>query len=274
MLNRSLRQKFILSIVFILAIWLASMAYIEIRVSRRQLVKSYELEAIRAADIVEWMVRQSMLSHRRSDIQKFLQMIRAQREIEDARIFDLEGRILVSARESDVGRVVDEYACRSCHPKGTGEPAEPVSDVSRRLFSKSKGHRVLGITKPILNEPACFSAACHVHEASAKMLGILDVLVSLDRVDTEVARNTRRIIAHAAFAALLVGLMLTLLFHLLISRPLRKLTSAISAVEKGDLTARANIRAKDELGDVARSFNSMTSALKSARDKLEQQVVQ
>jgi hypothetical protein len=83
MLNRSLRQKFILSIVFILAIWLASMAYIEIRVSRRQLVESYELEAIRAADIVEWMVRQSMLSHRRSDIQKFLQRIRAQRDIDD-----------------------------------------------------------------------------------------------------------------------------------------------------------------------------------------------
>jgi signal transduction histidine kinase len=272
--NRSLRRKFIFSIGLILAIWLGAVAYIEIRVSRRQLVKSYELEAIRAADTMEWVIRESMLSHRRSDIQKFLQRIRSQREIEDARIFDLEGRVLVSASEDDIGQVVDEHACRSCHPNGTEQPATLRSDVRRRVFCTDEGHRVLGITKPILNEPACFSAACHIHEASTKTLGVLDVLVSLDRVDVEVARNTRRVIAHVSFAALLVGCALALLFHLLISRPLSKLTGAISAVERGDLEARADIRAKDELGAVARSFNSMTSALKSAHDKLEQQVVQ
>ncbi len=274
MFNRSLRRKFILSVGLILAIWLGCMAYIEIRVSRRQLVETYELEAGHTAANIEWTVRESMLSHRRPAIQRFLQRTVGQREIEEARILDLEGRILVSARESDVGQVVDENACLSCHENGTENPATLLSESSRRLFKTDEGRRVLGVAKPIPNAPACFDAPCHVHEASAKALGIVDVLVSLDRVDAEVARNTRRIIAHLAFAGVLVGLTLALLFHLLISRPLNKLTTAISAVESGDLSARADIRARDELGNVARGFNSMTSALKSAREELELQVVQ
>lgn len=274
MFNRGLRRKFILSLWLTLAIWLTCMAYIEVRVSRRQLVESYELEAARTADIVEWTVSESMLSHRQPDIERFLQRIIAQREVEEARILDLEGRILVSADDSDVGHVVDKNACRSCHENGTDNPPTLTSAASRRLFSTSKGHRVLGVAKPILNAPACSGAPCHVHDANAKVLGIVDVLVSLDRVDVEVARNTRRIIAHLAFAGVLVGLTLALLFHILISRPLNKLTGAISAVEGGDLTARADIQTRDEFGDVARSFNSMTSALESARDELELQVVQ
>ena len=38
--------------------------------------------------------------------------------------------------------------------------------------------RVLGIITPIYNEPKC--TACHVHPASQRVLGILDVRLSMD----------------------------------------------------------------------------------------------
>ncbi len=273
MFSLSLRQKFILCVSFILAVWLGTASYIENHVSRRQLVESRELEAVRSAELIEWAVHQDMLADRRPDIQKFLEKVRAQREIENVRIFDIKGLIRLSAIETDVGRHVDEPACLSCHPNGTDKPAKLGALKNRRTFRTADGQSVLSITRPILNEPACYTAECHIHTPDEKTLGILDVHVSLDEVDAEVAANTRRIIAHAALTAILVGLTLALLFQYLISRPLNRLRGAMAAVKDGDLDARADADRRDELGDVAESFNSMAVALKEAHDTLEQQVV-
>jgi len=49
MFSLSLRQKFILCVSLILVVWLGTASYIETLVSRRQLVESRELEAVRSA---------------------------------------------------------------------------------------------------------------------------------------------------------------------------------------------------------------------------------
>ena len=84
MFSLSLRQKFILCVSFILVVWLGTASYIETHVSRRQLVESRELEAVRSAELIEWAVHQDMLADRRADIQKFnAQLGRNVREVAD-----------------------------------------------------------------------------------------------------------------------------------------------------------------------------------------------
>lgn len=55
-----------------------------------------------------------------------------------------------------------------------------------------------------------------------------------------------------------------------LSKPIRELAQASSAVSKGDLDKRVVIELKDELGDLATSFNQMVQSLKDSQRQLVQ----
>jgi signal transduction histidine kinase len=61
-----------------------------------------------------------------------------------------------------------------------------------------------------------------------------------------------------------VGLLLVSLFFFQITAPIRQMQRAAGAIAKGDLSQRVLVRSKDELGDLAESFNHMASSLGSA----------
>jgi len=66
--------------------------------------------------------------------------------------------------------------------------------------------------------------------------------------------------AIAGVVALLLGILLT---HS-ITRPIRDLTTATRAIASGDLEKQVEVRSKDELGELARSFNQMSADLARA----------
>lgn len=64
-----------------------------------------------------------------------------------------------------------------------------------------------------------------------------------------------------AVAAVLLSLILGWIFSRIISRPIRDLTAAALEVSRGNLDQSVQIRSKDEIGELARVFNEMTSKL-------------
>jgi signal transduction histidine kinase len=63
-----------------------------------------------------------------------------------------------------------------------------------------------------------------------------------------------------------VSLLLALLLSRQLTNPVRELTEATLAISAGNLEYQVPIRTKDELGDLARSFNQMSTRLTQARD--------
>lgn len=61
--------------------------------------------------------------------------------------------------------------------------------------------------------------------------------------------------------ALLFGVILAYLFSRRLAVPIRELTRATGAVKSGDLTTRITIQSRDEIGELAASFNEMTEGL-------------
>ena len=55
----------------------------------------------------------------------------------------------------------------------------------------------------------------------------------------------------------------------IVQRPLERLQASMQEVRDGNLLTRAETGTRDEIGRLASEFNSMTSALKSARERLE-----
>ena len=75
-----------------------------------------------------------------------------------------------------------------------------------------------------------------------------------------------------AGACLLAGLGAALIFARRLIRPLLSLDHITRRIAGGDLTARAKIATRDELGSLAESFNQMTAALQAAHGELESRV--
>jgi two-component system, NtrC family, nitrogen regulation sensor histidine kinase NtrY len=99
--------------------------------------------------------------------------------------------------------------------------------------------------------------------------GVLAVpaLYRQQEIDEELAqRNAFVLGAYALVVSFVIGLALVLANAL--SRPLRDLSGAARSVGKGDLDVVLEARSNDEVGDLIRSFNEMTTELKASRANL------
>jgi serine phosphatase RsbU (regulator of sigma subunit) len=84
---------------------------------------------------------------------------------------------------------------------------------------------------------------------------------SLDR-QLDFVRNLRRTIFHLAAAGIGIGLLVSLLLALGISRPVNTLEVATSRVESGDYDHPVVIRSRDEFSRLGKAFNQMLEGLK------------
>lgn len=59
-----------------------------------------------------------------------------------------------------------------------------------RIFMGPEGKRMLGSTAVIRNEPSCSNNGCHVHKKNQSVLGVLDIVYPLARIDQTIRAST------------------------------------------------------------------------------------
>ena len=243
---------------------------LNLRLQRAQLEHLVGSSAERIAEYIRGATRDAMLRNDADGVHRIIQNIGAQPGIDRIRIFSKEGRIRSSTRPEEVGTLVDVRAeqCIACHQGG--RPLDRLDRKDRiRTFRGLSGSRVLGVIAAIHNEPQC-ATQCHAHPASQRVLGVLDVQLSMEAVDQSLRASERQLsvglVATVAAVLILAGFLL----WRMVLRPVRHLSAAMARAEQGDLSARVPVRSKDEIGDLARAWNAMTEELSRARDALEE----
>jgi signal transduction histidine kinase len=81
-------------------------------------------------------------------------------------------------------------------------------------------------------------------------------------------------ISGAGLVLLLVSILLAWTMSRNITRPLKELTSATTAIAAGNVAARVNVNRHDELGKLARAFNAMSVQIQNAQQDLENKVIE
>jgi HAMP domain-containing protein len=103
-----------------------------------------------------------------------------------------------------------------------------------RRFTNEHGIEVLAITAPIYNEPECYTAPCHVHSSDQKMLGTLDIGLSVNDLLKNLRVMRGRMAGFSIMVLLLtVGGVAALLWRNVFF-PLRLLSEYAECVTKGD----------------------------------------
>ena len=100
-------------------------------------------------------------------------------------------------------------------------------------------------------------------EADQKTVGILLLPKAPERspLDYEFLRRLNASMFFSAIATILFALFLAVILSINISRPIRELTKATHAMAQGNLGQQVSVRSRDEIGELARSFNKMSSDL-------------
>jgi two-component system, NtrC family, sensor kinase len=221
------------------------------------------------SDVLNRSMHYSMLLNRREDISQIIQTVGNEPGIKVVRIYNKRGEISFSSDSSEIGKTANmkDKECSACH--GTSNfIASPKQSELTRIFQESEGRRVLGMITPIKNEPACSNASCHAHPESQTILGILDYMVPLDELDASLIALKKVQYTNAVLLVVILTSLSGIFIWLMVNIPVRKLTYGTEEVAKGNLSHRIRLYGNDEIGSLAKSFNSMAGELQRARDEL------
>jgi signal transduction histidine kinase len=104
---------------------------------------------------------------------------------------------------------------------------------------------------------------------SDDLWGSVKIGVSIEGQYTMV-RRIRNALLPIGAGGFLLGIAGAMLLARRITRPLHRLVEGTVRISKGDFSQAIAIASRDEVGDLARSFNEMTGQLLHARDRMEE----
>jgi len=272
MLNSKIGLKLTFGVALTILVVIAIFAYFNIQSENRSLLTEVERAAQQYSEHLKADMGYDMLHNDRKRIQDDVRRIGKQGTIDGIRVFNKMGEVIYSSESAEIGKMVDIKAatCFRCHL--TGKPVQRLQKQEHMRFFRTSpdSPRQLGIINPIYNEPSCWTAACHMHPESQSVLGVLDVTMPLDKVDQNIRRSQVAIIVLAVSAIIILSVIIGFLVRWWIDRPVQDLLMATRQVAGGNLGYRVEVKREDELGMLARSFNSMTDNLADARLQLFQ----
>ena len=266
----NLISKLAIATSVVLLSTMALFAYLNFKNLKGLLLKDAVSAADRISETIIRTTHNQMLRDDRPLFYKTIEELGSQQGVERVRLINKTGRIIFSSFDAETGMLLGKHdeVCAVCH--GGPELLLTASSQhrSRRFFSDS-GEEFLGITNAIYNEESCYTASCHFHPEKFKVLGVLDVVVSLEEMHSLLDAYKNRSIALTILLITLTSLSLTFFTQKFVNRPVRELLEHTQMLSRGELDGLVDSSANDELGELAASFNAMTVSLRKARRDLE-----
>jgi two-component system NtrC family sensor kinase len=213
----------------------------------------------------------AMLAGEVDEAYQLMERAGTQENIKNIRLIDKHGVIRFSLHENEIDTFVDssrDPSCDMCHFEGKPKVQASTMD-RRRVFPDENGEEVLGVTRGIYNDSICSQPSCHYHPADVNLLGVLDIVVSTKDVMAQVSRYRTNVLVELVFLIIALSLCLNLLTSKLITQPVNTLLDHTRLLSRGEWPLIENI-SNDEFGELAESFNEMTSSLKKAGEEREE----
>ncbi|MGA2903248.1 MAG: ATP-binding protein [Candidatus Korobacteraceae bacterium] len=256
------------SIFVVLIIIFSLLGYFSIRDQRKHLEDSALVSAEQQSDVLRRSASRYMLRNDRIGLYEMMLNMADQPGMVRVRIMNPQGVISYSTAPAEVGTMVNKSAeaCYGCHEKS--RPLARLNRSDRFRVYRADGSRVLGVITPIENEPACSNAACHAHPAGQQILGVLDTNLSLAKVDQGLAHESREMVASMALALIAVVFLSGLFVWIVVRNPLRELKTGTERIASGKLGYQIPVRSRDEVGELAQSFNDMSNRLQVAQAEI------
>ncbi len=227
--------------------------------------------------LVEGALYDAMLKNDQASLQRTLDLINTMSGIDNVSMYDNNNNLAYTSISPNSSNHSDPD-CASCH-----------EDFEQMFSHEEKSYRIieaksecimnpdndsirnLMIKSPILNNPSCYTAACHAHSPDEKVLGSLIIKMPLEKLDSALEESTTDFFLMAALMTVLLIVFLILFTNKKIKNPLSEIILAAEAVARGDKNTRLRIK-PNQLSDmrmVSYAFNEMLDNLNTATIELQ-----
>jgi len=251
---KSLVSRVIILNILLLTVGIGIFTLFHIRREHNHLVASTQENAVLLLSTIEKAIFNAMRTGQSEEVQAILQMVGESSQLLNVRIFHPNGTILRSARPEEIGRQVSP---------------NDLTIFQNRLdygIFRAGDQDALGIVKPIVSDERCFLC----HGSGRKVVGVLNLNYSLADTTRRLRDSTQFFAFSTIFIIVLLSAGSSYLLLRFVRRPIQSLAEQMAKVEHGDLTVRITPRFSDEMGSLARSFNSMVNNLEKTKKELEQ----
>lgn len=244
----SLKIKILGIIAVIMSGAIGLITWHNLQTQHNMLAKVAEQDGRLVIETIRNSIHTNMKSGEHNKIVGIFEDIGRNPAIESVKIFDVNGRVLISAHQEEIGDLTsssDLLAYRS----GRKYYSERVND-----------NEFFNTLLPLENSRECFGC----HQQDNAILGILSLHLSLKDLDSlqQAGRHATLLSALGAIGILVVVITIFILFY--VDTPIRKIINAMTRVEKGEFNhPPLAIDSSDEMSELADKFNAMVNHLKS-----------
>jgi two-component system NtrC family sensor kinase len=257
---RKLARKLILSITVIVLIVAAVSGLVNVTTEEKQLLNTVLLGAGQLSKGITSATWHAMLDDHREAAYQVMQTIALKQGIDRIRMFNSAGHVTFSTNREDRQEAPDLQ-------KLDARKLDPKALVN--IYRGTDGWRRLDMRTPIYNETSCSTAECHAHPAGVKTLGVLDLSLSLQDVDHEVAGMKYRVLLVSGVEVTLIGLFIIFFTRRFVGLPIEKLIEGTKAISQMELDKPLDIAGNsEELDELARSFDVMRDRLRTALSEI------
>lgn len=209
----------------------------------------------------------SMLTVDREETQRVIENLSTPEGVLNVKIYNHGGDISFSSSKTDIGSSVDRgsISCTGCHRDPAASPALLDTPKQWSVYKSQGGSTTLKIVSSILNEPSCSTADCHTHSPDQEILGFVEADLSLALLDEALFKQGLALTAYVVVFVLAVSLFLGIINYKIVTSPINRLSKGMEKVAGGDLDHHVSIESIDEMGVLAKTFNSMIDDLKQAK---------
>jgi class 3 adenylate cyclase/HAMP domain-containing protein len=277
--HHHLRVKVTALIVGILASGFGGLVLLNVRQEARALVASHRAAARLLAGSIVASIENGMLEGRPDIIRRLISELRGQlTEVRRLDVYrpngveafaDLDTVTRVTRRggldpgvAARIAAMRREPGAQIDHPLFT----QAVNSVATQetLESAGDGH-LLTLFWPLRNVEAC--QGCHGRDHQVR--GVVRISLGLERLDAELRAARTRQVAVAIATIVAITAALVVFMGRVVVRPIAAMAEVARRIGSGDFHARVIVASDDEIGELGRVLNEMTSSLKTARDDLE-----
>jgi two-component system NtrC family sensor kinase len=268
-IKRSLVAQLLLILILTAGVALAASAALALRASRTHLLTHVRSTTGNTADLVRLAAHDGMLLNRPDVVQTLRNLVRG------PAVAAIRWCTARRARSS-CRPTMRKWARRS--PRLRDVPELPCQGRARdvALLEKSalavvpQGYEVLRHLSVIQNEQACARKDCHPSPSQARILGVLDVEVSMQPLKAAIAETRSQMVGLTAALIGAVGLVLGAFIRRVVQRPVARLKVGARRIASGDLDTRIEVTGEHELARLAQAFNRMAEDLATARLEVTQ----
>lgn len=246
-IKNSIKKKFLTLLAVVIVLCVTVVVTLSYQGAKKELQRGAEKHLTILSDSIYQSMTNSMLSGNADYVQDAEKNAKA-----------LDGVDYLHIAKSK--RIIKDFSLKS--PFTTDpEILKVFKNKKIAMHRLTDGSNQLKILKPFVAQKRCLN--CHVGAQIGDVLGVMDLRVSLDKSDSNIAFFTSMMGASNVLLAVILMSVVFMLLNKMVSIPLQNMIQVVRELSSGnrDLKKRLHVDTDDELGVMAEDFNKYLQSI-------------